>query len=281
MPEERASSRTALGVAALRAVHQVMDAEPRILEDPIIGRLMGEGLAEKIRTEPGSFQTPGARGLRSHVVLRSRFAEDELAGAVRRGVTQYLLLGAGLDTFAYRQPAWAGSLRIFEVDHPASQQATRTRRHEAGIALPPNLVFAPVDFESQTLAEGLGAVGFDPGKATFLSWLGVTMYLTEAAIDEVLSFAGTLVPGSALVLTFAQPEAPRDDAGPTLADLAAAAGEPWISRFTVEAMEGKLRRAGFSEVVFLTPETAAARYYRDRADGLPPPRRVNTALARI
>lgn len=281
MPEERASSRTALGVAALRAVHQVLDAEPRILEDPVITRMMDPQLFEKIRTEPEAFQTPGSRGLRAHVVLRSRFAEDKLAEAVGHGVTQYVVLGAGLDTFACRQPAWAEALRIFEVDHPASQQAKRERLHAAGIAPPPNLVFAPVDFEIQTLAEGLGSAGFDRGKPAFFSWLGVTMYLTETATNAVLDFVASLAPGSGLVLTFAQPEEPRRDRRPSLADRAAEVGEPWITRFTVEELERKLREAGFSEVGFLAPEDAAARYFHGRGDGLPPPRRVNTAFARI
>lgn len=281
MAEGRASSRTALGVAALRAVHQVMDSEPRILEDPVITHMMDAQLFEKIQAEPGAFQTPGARGLRSHVVLRSRFAEDKLAEAVERGVAQYVLLGAGLDTFAYRQPAWAKVIHIFEVDHPASQEAKRERLHTADIAPPLNLVFAPVDFEIQTLAEGLALAGFDSSKPAFFSWLGVTMYLTEAAIDAVLTFVGALPPGSGMVLTFAQPEMPRMDGRPSLADRAAEVGEPWITRFTVEAMARKLNGAGFTEVGFLEPEEAAARYFRDRADGLPPPSRVNTAFARI
>ncbi|HET8900655.1 MAG TPA: class I SAM-dependent methyltransferase [Holophagaceae bacterium] len=280
MAEERASSRTALGVAALRAVHQVMDAAPRILEDPVITRMMDAHLFEKIQNEPGVFQTPGARGLRAHVILRSRFAEDKLAEAVERGVAQYVVLGAGLDTFAYRQPAWAGALRVFEVDHPASQESKRERLHAAGIAPPPNLVFAPVDFEIQTLADGLRLAGFDRDKPAFFSWLGVTMYLTEAAIDAVLAFVGSLAPGSGLVLTFAQPETPRTDGQPSLADRAAEVGEPWITRFTLEELEHKLRGAGFAEVGFLMPDEAVARYFQDRADDLPPPRRVNTAFAR-
>jgi methyltransferase (TIGR00027 family) len=281
MAEERASSRTALGVAALRAVHQVMDAEPRILEDPVITRMMGAELFEKIRTEPEIFRTQGSLGLRSHVVLRSRFAEDKLAEAVGRGVTQYVVLGAGLDTFAYRQPDWAGAIRVFEVDHPASQESKRKRLHAAGIEPPQNLVFAPVDFEIQTLADGLDQAGFDSGKPAFFSWLGVTMYLTEAAIDAVLAFVGSLAPGSGMVLTFAQPELRGSDGRPSLADRAAEVGEPWITRFTPAQLERKLNGAGFSEVGFLAPEEAAARYYRGRGDGLPPPRRVNTAFARI
>jgi methyltransferase (TIGR00027 family) len=271
----RDASRTALGVAALRAAHQVLDQQPLILEDPVAIRLLDPGALQHIRGKEAELQGPSARGLRSHVVLRSRFTEDHLRERAEAGVSQYVILGAGLDTFAYRQPSWARGLSVFEVDHPATQEAKRMRLHAGGLECPPNLAFAPVDFESSSLREGLQAAGLDFTRPAFFSWLGVTMYLTEEAIDATLRFAAAFPAGSGMVLTFAQPE------GSGLADLAAAAGEPWITRFTPLGMETKLRETGFSRVAFLEPEEAAARYYQDRSDGLPPPRRISTALAEV
>ena len=127
---ERAGSRTALGVALLRAAHQLLDGEPKILADQPIVHLLGpEGLT-RLRTLADELQTPSARRLRAHVLLRSRFAEDRLADAVRRGVRQYVLLGAGLDTFALRQPAWASEITIVEIDRPETQAAKRARLAE-------------------------------------------------------------------------------------------------------------------------------------------------------
>jgi len=277
---EREASQTALGVAALRATHRLVDQEPWLLDDPIAIRLLEPGAASRL---PASerIQHPLARGLRSHVLLRSRYAEDRLEEAVATGVRQCVLLGAGFDTFAYRQPAWASALRIFEVDHPASQAAKRDRVRAAGLETPPNLVHAPIDFESVSLEAGLRSAGFDAGKPAFFSWLGVTMYLTRPAIDAVLRFVGSLPVDSRMVLTFAQPETEEDRGAASLADLAASAGEPWFTRFTPEELKDTLRRAGFSAVHILSPEEASARYYQGRADALPPPRRASVAHAEV
>lgn len=275
---QRDASRTALGVAALRAAHQVLDQKPLILEDPVALRLLDPGALEHLREKTVELQSPGARGLRSHVVLRSRFAEDCLKACVASGNSQYVILGAGLDTFAYRQPSWARNLRIFEVDHPASQEAKRARLGAGGIDLPLNLAFVPVDFESASLQMGLEAASVEFTQPAFFSWLGVTMYLTDEAIDATLRFVAGFPSGSGLVLTFAQPSEPGLD---DLADKAAAAGEPWITRLTPSQMEAKLHLAGFSRVSFLEPKEATARYYQGRGDGLPPPRRINTVLAEV
>jgi methyltransferase (TIGR00027 family) len=146
----RKSSRTAIGVAALRAAHQLVDAEPRILEDPVILRLLGRETLDTIQEDRDRYQTPAALALRSHVVMRSRYAEDRLAQAVARGVTQYVILGAGLDTFAYRQPAWARNLRIVEIDRAPMQREKRERLSLAQVFVPDNVTFGAMDFESES-----------------------------------------------------------------------------------------------------------------------------------
>jgi methyltransferase (TIGR00027 family) len=279
-PQARQESRTALGVATLRAVHQVLDGEPKILNDTVIGPLLGTPALLRIRAAPERFNSPDVRSLRSHVVLRSRFAEDRLEEAVERGVRQFLVLGAGLDTFAYRQPYWARPLRIFEVDHAASQQAKRQRLDAARILVPPNVHFIEADFEHRTLHDILAGGGVALDEPAFISWLGVTVYLTEAAIDAVFRFVASLPPGSELVFTFYTKEATEAPRQSAMAARAAELGEPFVTWFEPEALEAKLRGFGFSEVRFLTPQEAIVRYFPSpRTDRLPPPRRINTASA--
>jgi methyltransferase (TIGR00027 family) len=277
----RTASRTARGVALLRAAHQLLDAPPPILDDPVILRLIGESGVREIEAAASRYQDPGARALRGHVVLRSRYAEDRLNDAVARGVLQYVVLGAGLDTFAYRQPAWARALRIVELDQPATQGEKRDLLATAGVAIPSNVTLAPVDFEREALRDALDRLAVRVGDRVFFSWLGVTMYLRESAVDDVLRTVASHAPGTEIVFTFAQPPEPREtvDGRPTLAELAARAGEPWLSYFEPDALERKLRSFGFSQVEFLTPDRAAARYFSNRADGLPPPRRTTIVSA--
>lgn len=267
---DREPSQTALGVAALRAAHLLLDGEPRVLKDDIALRLFGPGMAQHIRTDP-RYQAEGARRLRAHVVVRSRYAEDRMAEAARRGVTQAVSLGAGFDTFPYRQPDWARGLHILEVDQPASQRAKKERLAAGGIDIPQNVEFVAVDFETTSLADGLAASSFDAGRPAFFWWLGVMVYLTEGASDAVFRTVAGLQRGSEIVFTFSPPHA-RTDPGigraPRLADLAEQAGEPWINHIEPGALAEKLRGFGFGEVTFLTPEDIKARYLGSRSDGL-------------
>ena len=243
-------------------------------------RLLGPEAVARLEQHPEQVQAPSARRLRAHVVLRSRFAEDRLADAVRRGVRQYVLLGAGLDTFAFRQPEWARGITIVEIDQPATQAAKRARLAERGFVVPSNVVYHAVDFEKTTLREALPAAGIDVNAAVFFSWLGVTMYLTEDAVDQVLGTVAQLPRGTEIVLTFATPPDPLEEpARLSFAQRAAEVGEPWITFFTPEAIEARLRSSGFSTVTFLTPEDARARYFNQRADGLEAPRRVSVVSA--
>ncbi|MBV8476214.1 MAG: class I SAM-dependent methyltransferase, partial [Acidobacteria bacterium] len=174
----------------MRAIHQALEGNSRILDDPISPRLVdARSDIYKSRLELlDRLPEPTRLRLKATFVMRSRFAEDCLAEAVNQGVRQYVLLGAGLDTFAYRQPRWASSLRIFEVDHPATQRWKRRRLAEAGISVPENVTFVPVDFEKVSLATALPQAGIDSGMAAFFSMLGVTQYLIEGAFDETLRF---------------------------------------------------------------------------------------------
>lgn len=276
---ERDASLTARGVAALRAAHLLLDESPPILDDSVIVRLLGPIYESYIRAEPERYQSPPARGLRSHVVLRSRVAEDALRDAAARGIEQYVLLGAGLDTFAYRQPAWAEGLRIIEVDHPSSQADKRRLLRVAEMVLPPNVSYADVDFEHETLAQGLRRCGVAFDRPTFFSWLGVTMYLSREAIDATLATVASFARGSEIVLTFAQPSAPDDLR--IVAERAAALGEPWLSYFEPAEIEAVLRAHGFSDVRFLTREAAIRQYYASRRDGLSAPRRISIVTVTV
>jgi methyltransferase (TIGR00027 family) len=276
----RNASRTALGTAYMRAAHQLFDAKPRILEDPMALPVLGPDARQHINDTADLYRTPEARALRAHVVLRSRFAEDRLAAAVARGVTQYVVLGAGFDTFALRQPPWAQALKIIEVDHPGTQGTKRSHLAAAGLAMPANADFANVDFEHESLHDGLLKYGISLHEPTFFSWLGVTMYLTQDAIDAVLRSVAAFAEGSEIVLTFAQPpQSTADNSASYYAERAASIGEPWVSYFEPDALAAKLRGAGFSTVGFLAPAETDKRYFRQRPADLPLPKRSAIAYA--
>lgn len=275
-------SRTALATAYLRAAHQLLDAEPRLLEDPVALPLLGPLAPAHILAASDRYRSPEARGLRAHVVLRARFTEDRLEEAVGRGVRQYLVLGAGFDTFAYRQPAWAKPLAIVEVDSPATQQVKRDLLRDALLAEPSNLRFIDVDFERESFVDGLARHAVPTDVPTLFAWLGVTMYLKEATVEAVLRRISAFPTGSEVVLTFAWP--PGDPSvspvGSTLADRSARAGEPWITFFTPQSLERQLRELGFTRVDFLTPAAARERYFDHRPSDLPAPR-VATIVSAI
>jgi methyltransferase (TIGR00027 family) len=270
--EKNKSSATSLGVASLRGVHQFLDGEPKLLHDPVILPLLGPAFEDRLRQNPGRFRSPGSTWLRSHVLLRSRYAEDCLSRAYRRGVRQYILLGAGLDTFAWRQPPDLNKLNIFEMDHPATQEQKRELLLQAGFSTPPNLFFTPIDFEHTTIAEALRSQPFDTSLPCFISWLGVMVYLTMPAIDAVFDWMFSLPSGSEMVLTFTQ----KRDHHP-LMDRAAELGEPWQTFFTPDQLKQKLIARGFSSVHILQPEEAWRTYYASRTDELPAPRHASIA----
>ncbi|MBI2768794.1 MAG: class I SAM-dependent methyltransferase [Burkholderiales bacterium] len=195
------ASETAYRAARARARHQVLDY-PRVFEDPMAPLLLRE--ADRVALRQGTAPRGGAvaRGLRMALALRSRIAEDALHDAVRRGVKQYVVLGAGLDTFAFRNPYPPEALRVFEVDHPDTQAGKRELAAQAGLAIPPGLQFVPVDFATQALAPQLAAAGFDPRQPAFFSFLGVSMYLEPAALESTLRYVASCARGSEVVFDY-------------------------------------------------------------------------------
>jgi len=266
--QEGKFSRTAQRVAIRRAAHQLLD-QPRVLDDPLALRIIGSEAAEELRSNPKEHHA-FSRAFRAFMAARSRYAEDELARAVAGGVRQYVVLGAGLDTFAYRNPH--PSLRVFEVDHPATQAWKRDQLQAAGIAIPPALTFVPVDFERQTLAQGLGQAGFDLGAAAFLSWLGVTPYLTRDACMTTLNLIATMPVGSGVVFDFAVDPAllnpGQREALDALSERVARYGEPFQLFFDPGRLQDELKGMGFHRTEFLQGKELNARYFKDRNDGL-------------
>jgi len=262
-------SATAQEAAIFRAAHQILD-KPRIFDDPIALRIIGAKTESALRSNPDGFKT--RRSLRAFIVLRSRYAEDELARAVKRGTRQYVILGAGLDTFPYRNPYPESSLRVFEVDHPATQSWKRQRLGEAGIATPDSLVFVPIDFERQTLADRLNRAGFRADQPSFFSWLGVVVYLTKSAVMETFKFVASLPVGSEIVFDYSVPPSllteKQRSAREAGAKRVATMGEPWITYLDPSSLISELQGMGFRHVEDLSPEEANERYFKGRADGL-------------
>jgi methyltransferase (TIGR00027 family) len=260
-------SRTALGAAGLRAAHQVLDGAS-IFPDPLALRILGADADDLLR-EAKAETDPFRQRLRWFIAIRSRIAEDALAASITRGVRQLVVLGAGLDTTAYRAPP-SQDLRIFEVDHPATQAWKRRRLTEADIPLPAALTFVPVDFERETLAQGLAAAGFDFTQQTFFTWLGVVPYLTDAAIFSTLGFIAGLSGGAHVVFDYVNPtasviEPARRAAHEALAARVAAAGESIRNHFDSDALHVRLKALGFRDVEDFGWAEIAARFFPGRA----------------
>ena len=268
---EAQPSRTALRVALRRAAHQVHDAAPRVLDDPLAVRILPpEARAELART-PDSRRRPHSAALRAFMVARSRFAEDVLRASVERSVArQYLLLGAGLDTFAYRNP-FTG-LQVFEVDHPATQAWKIECLAQAGIAVPSSAHLVPVDFEHDTLASRLQHAGFRFEVPTVIAWLGVVPYLTREAFRATLRALQPCAAGSELVFDYAYPRSALPPVEQLMLDSMSArvaqAGEPFRLFFTREELRDELQMAGLHLLENLGSAELNGLYFNGRSDGL-------------
>jgi len=230
--------------------------------------VVGRAAASALKHQPARFA--GGAGVRAFIAARSRYAEDRLAEAVRDGVRQYVILGAGLDTFAYRNRVLG--LRTFEVDHPATQTWKHERLRDGGIRIPDSVRFVAVDFEAPSFTTALDEAGFDRAAAAFVSVLGVMIFLAEQAVRDILAFVESLSPGSGLTFDYGVPDAVLTPEQLETREMgrrqAAALGEPWITFMDPSVLAGELRARGLGEIDDLDPEELNRRYFTDRKDGL-------------
>lgn len=273
MADHGQPSDTALTAAAARAAHLIVDDDPRIFVDAMASTLLGDRADELIGFHRAHGTHIVLAGARAQVTCRSRYTEDRLADSVRNGVTQYVILGAGLDSFAYRSEL-AGQVRVFEVDHPMTQDWKRGRLAAARIAVPGTVTFVPLDFETGSLAGRLIQAGFDPSRPALVCWLGVTMYLTLDAIGETLATIGGFAPGTEIIADYMLPAGMRDAAGDTYVELvapvAAKRGEPWLSFLTPGQMSALLEQHGFAAAEHVGQRDAVGATAWRRSDSLRP-----------
>jgi len=253
-------SQTARGAAAYRAIHQKLEGGA-IFKDPFASRILDQETAAALEEISAD---DSVRPMRLFIAARSRFSEDTMADCIASGVRQVVLLGAGLDTFSLRNPFAEFGVRVFEVDHPATLMWKRDRIRAAGLAEPPSLAFAPVNFERESLAEGLTRAGFKLDEPAFFQWLGVVPYLTKDAVSSTLKFIAG-VPQSAVVFDYAEPfqnyPAERRASVMATAERAASRGEPWLSFFDPIELKQLLRGESFNVIEDLGLPEIAERFY--------------------
>jgi len=256
-----------------RAAHQLLDS-PVVFEDSLALPILGPEQAAELRTDPRRFeQSVLAPYLRAFLAVRSRVTEETLATCVAGGVRQYVVLGAGLDTFAYRNPYPPSTLRVFEVDHPATQDWKRELLQEADIPLSESLTFVPVDFERQSLAHELLQAGLVAEGGAFFSWLGVTPYLQPEAVRATLhAIAGLAGRGGGVVFDYAIPATSlgliQRAVFERMAGRVKEAGEPWCTFFAPDDLARDLSDLGFQAIEDLSGEHLNERYFAGRSDGL-------------
>lgn len=265
------SSWTALTAAAARAAHLIVDRPPLIFADTLAESLLGDQAEEFLAYHRNHGEHPVLAGARTQTVIRARLAEQFLARSVDEGVDQYLILGAGLDSFAYRSPL-ARRVSVFEVDHPATQRWKRRLLTDAGIAIPGSVTFVPVDFEAESLADRLVAGGLDPSRPALVSWLGVTMYLTREAIGQTLAVIGGFAAGTEIVIEYMLPAELRDAAGDAYAEavmpVAAERGEPWLTFLSPQEMSALLQEHGFGLIEHVRQHDAIDAALWERSDAV-------------
>jgi len=299
------ASLTALATSLMRAIHTRLD-RPALIDDPWGNRLVSEeergslSLAAEAGLDPADAERVAAlatlservdAALRLHpayptIIARTRYAEDALAEAVALGARQYVIVGAGMDSFALRQPDFARELEIFEVDHPATQEFKRRRLHDLGVALPDRLHFVAADLSAEALGSALERSSFSGDELSFFAWLGVTSYLTrEANLATLREIASCSLPASELVFTYIdQREFEPESASPETRRIRAgveAAGEPWVSGFIPALLADELRAVGMTLIEDLGGDDLRSRYCADRSDNLHPARYLHVARARV
>ncbi|HZL27643.1 MAG TPA: class I SAM-dependent methyltransferase [Acidobacteriaceae bacterium] len=268
---EAQPSRTALRVALRRAAHQMHDERPLVFEDPLAVRILGSEYARELANTPDAERRPFSVAMRAWMVARARLAEDALAAGHRvDGVRQYLVLGAGLDTFAYRNPY--ADARVFEVDHPATQAWKREMLAAAAISVPSSVKHVAVDFERQSLRDELAAAGFDFAVPTMTAWLGVVPYLTLEAFRATVGLLGSFGGRSGVVFDYSLPREALSEneqlMRDSLADRVRLAGEPFLLFFMPKELRGELKAVGLEVVEDLDGAGLTERFFKGRSDGL-------------
>lgn len=260
-----------MSAAVARGTHRLWDDPPWILDDPFALVLVGPGWEEFAAGSRALVRPPVWRQGHAGVLVRCRYPEDRL---LEGGFAQYVILGAGLDSFAWRRPDLLRSLRVFEVDHPATQAWKRERAAKLGLPSSENHIFVPVDFENETLQDRLVAGGFDESRPALFCCVGTTMYLAPAAIEQTLSFVGGCSEPSEIVLSYNQQPQCVDEIGreflQAIAPRAGEMGEPLQSSFSPEEMEKLVARCGLSVAEHPTADELCSRYCSNRTDGLRP-----------
>lgn len=281
MPEKQTGpDSTAARTALWRALHVKIDPPPHVLEDEIGLKLLApeEGWLNR-----GDMNPQFTRPFRASIVARARFIEDLVAEQSSCGVNQYVILGAGLDSFAQRRPEIASRLKIFEIDQPGTQTWKRRRLIELRFGIPDWLRFVPVDFEAdESWWDGIAAAGFDRDKPAIVVSTGVSMYLTKAANTATLRQLAALAPGSTFAMTFLMPlELADADVRPGLemaAKGARASGTPFLSFFTPPEIMALAQEAGFGQARHVSAADLTGRYFAGRTDGLRPPNNAEELL---
>ena len=263
-------SRTAQSVAIRRAEHQLFDF-PHVLHDPVAPWIIGPNAAMSMMLSGLAAYLPEARYLRAFMVARSRYAEDQLARAIATGTSQYVILGAGLDTFAYRSPYAGSDLRVFEVDHPDTQAWKRRRLALTAIREPYPVTFVPVDFQHQKLEMELEKSGFKLKEPAFLLWLGVTPYLSSETVMATFAMVHSLCSDNAIAFDYARPRKGLSQVEKfsfdALSGRVARAGEPFLSFFDPRVLANALKEIGFHRVEHPTTDQINTLYFRNRFDG--------------
>jgi len=258
--------------ALFRAAHQVLDDDPKILLDHLALTLLGADTIKRIDENRELYARPQISKARTFTIMRSRYTEDELSAAIDRGVTQYVILGAGLDTSPYRAGHPSERIDTYEVDHPDTQRWKLHRLSEAQILIRDNLQHIAIDFEQQSLTEGLANSAFDFAQPTFFSWLGVAYYLRPSSVQNIFEQIASSAASSQLIFDFVVDDSVLDEAGradvATISVYAEKCKEPWLSRYGPEDLQNILRRVGFTDVYYFSHQLATDRYLIDRSDGL-------------
>ncbi|WP_329084704.1 class I SAM-dependent methyltransferase [Streptosporangium sp. NBC_01469] len=262
--------------AAARAAHLLVDDTPSIFADTMAQTFLGERADELLGYHRSYGGHPVLSGARTTAVTRSRYTEDRLSELVAHGIDQYVILGAGLDSFACRSEL-AGQVRVFEVDQPSTQDWKRALLAATGTKVPSSTVFVPIDFEQEStrsLTDHLVLAGFDRSRPALVSWLGVTMYLTREAIGQTLAAVSGFAPGTEIVVEYLLPAESRDEAGQSYAELVMAAtaeqGEPWQTFLSFEQMDDLLLEYRLQPVEYVRQRETIDPAGWERTDSLRP-----------